>query len=148
MPLVELHLNFIEIEWVMTSLWHCLSFLQTIANISISIEPKNFIFGSSIQQHKVHLIVRVQGILSDAARRSQMKVKMNKWYHLVKTDIITTMIPMVPRYNTISNSYWHKLNFLILKWGKVTHQDQDMEVSAFSECFLLDNKPVWKEYLR
>ena len=43
MPLVDSHLNFINTEWVITSLPRYLSFLQTIANISVTIEPTNFI---------------------------------------------------------------------------------------------------------
>ena len=49
-----------------TSLWRHLFFLQTIVKISIYIEPTNFILGTSIQQHKVHLVVRVQMTLKDA----------------------------------------------------------------------------------
>ena len=46
-PLVVLCLNFIKIEWVMTSLWRPLSFLQTIVHISNSIEPINFVLGTN-----------------------------------------------------------------------------------------------------
>ena len=42
------------------------TFHQTIAYISNSIELTNFILGTNIQQHKVHLIVRVQMTLTDA----------------------------------------------------------------------------------
>ena len=34
------------------------SFLQTIVHISNSIEPTNFILGTNVQLHKVHLVIR------------------------------------------------------------------------------------------
>ena len=64
MPLVDLGLNLIRFEWVMTSLWRHLSFLQTIVNISNSIEPTNFILGTDVQLHKVHLLIRVKVTLT------------------------------------------------------------------------------------
>ena len=54
-PLVDLCLNFIKIEWEMTSLWCHLSFLQTIVHISNSIEPTNFVLGTNTHQNNVHL---------------------------------------------------------------------------------------------
>ena len=55
MPLVDLYLKFIKIETI----------VQTIVNISISIEPTNFILGTNIQ-YQVHLIVSLQVTLADA----------------------------------------------------------------------------------
>ena len=50
MPMADLCVNFIQIEWVMTSLWRHLSFLHTIVHISNSIEPTNFLLGTNIQK--------------------------------------------------------------------------------------------------
>ena len=44
-PLVDLCLNLIKIEWAMTSLWRHLSFLQTIVHISNSIDSTNWNYG-------------------------------------------------------------------------------------------------------
>ena len=46
-PLVDLCLNFIKVEWVMTLLWRHLGFLQTIVHISNSIKPTNSVFGTN-----------------------------------------------------------------------------------------------------
>ena len=64
-PFVNLFLNFIKIEWVMTSLWRHLSFLQTIVHISNSIEPTNFVLGTNTQQHNVHLMIKLKVTLMD-----------------------------------------------------------------------------------
>ena len=58
-------LNFIKIEWVMTSLWRHLSFPETIVHISNSVEPTNFILGINIQQHNVHLMIKMNVTLTD-----------------------------------------------------------------------------------
>ena len=39
-------------------------FLQTIFHISNSIEPTNFILGTNVQLHKVHLLIRVEVTLT------------------------------------------------------------------------------------
>ena len=51
--LVDLCMKFIKIKWVMTSLWHHLSFPETNVHISNSNEITNFIFGTNIQQNKM-----------------------------------------------------------------------------------------------
>ena len=43
-----------------------LSFLQTYVRISNFIEPANFILGTNIQHHKVHVMMKVEVILTDA----------------------------------------------------------------------------------
>ena len=97
MPLVDSHLNFITNEWVVTSLWRHLSFLQTIFKISISIHTTNFILGTNISTSN-------SSSSSDFHRcwRSLVKVKchknMNKWsvFH-PETSYL------VPRHNIISS---------------------------------------------
>ena len=39
-------------------------FLQTTVHISNSIEPTNFILGTNVQLHKVHLLIRVKMTLT------------------------------------------------------------------------------------
>ena len=66
MPLVDLFLNLIRFEWAMTSLRRHLNFLQTFVHISNSIEPTNFILGTNVQLHKVHVLIRVKVTLTEA----------------------------------------------------------------------------------
>ena len=74
MPFADQYSNFIKIKLVMTSLkfspytWFFCFFLSN------SIEPTNFIFGINIQQHKIHLMIKVQVTLTKA-KSSQVKVK-------------------------------------------------------------------------
>ena len=56
---VDLCLNLIRFEWVVTSLWRHLSFLQTIVYISNSIEPTDFILGTKVQPNKAHSMTQV-----------------------------------------------------------------------------------------
>ena len=71
MAFADLYFNFIKIKWVMTSWWRHLMFLYTNVHISNSTEPTNFILGTNIQQHKMHLMIKVQVILTkgDGHRR-------------------------------------------------------------------------------
>ena len=50
----------------MTSWWRHISFFHTNVHISNSSTPTNFIFGTDIQQHKIHLITKVQVALINA----------------------------------------------------------------------------------
>ena len=58
-PLVDLCLNFMKFEW------RHLNFLQTIVNISNSIEPTNFVLGTNTQQYNVYLIIKMKLTLTD-----------------------------------------------------------------------------------
>ena len=78
-PLVNLCLDNIKIEWVMTLLWRHLSFLQTIVHISKSIKPTNFVLGTNTHQHNVHLMMKMKMTLTDdeGHRRRSKVTKMN-----------------------------------------------------------------------
>ena len=71
-----------------------ISFLQTIVHISNSIEHTNFILNTNIQQHDVHLMIKMKVTLTDyKGRRCRPKVtKMNKWSYL-EIVTITDIIP-------------------------------------------------------
>ena len=76
MPLVYLSLNFIKIELMMTS-FKVFS-KQLIVNISNFIELANFILGTKIQQHKVHIMIKVKVTLTDSeGHRLRPKVTKN-----------------------------------------------------------------------
>ena len=74
--LVRFLFKFHKIRWEMTSLWHHLSYLQTIVHISNSIEPTNFVLGTNTQQHNVYLISKMKVTLTgDEGHRRRSKVK-------------------------------------------------------------------------
>ena len=91
MPLVDLCFNF---EWVMTSLWRHLSFLQIIVHISNSFEPTHFLFGTNVQLHKLHLLIRVKVTLHmlKVTGEGQRSQRWNKGYSL-QTITYTDIIP-------------------------------------------------------
>ena len=123
-------------------------FLQTIVHISNSIEPRNFVLGTYTQQHYVHLEIKMKVTLADdEGHRRRSKVIKNELMTISRKLLHSQTLYLVPRYKTISDI------FLTLTEGqghnsrsKVT----DVEVSAFSECFLFffficrssDIKPV------
>ena len=56
-----------------------LSFQHTIFHILNSIEPINFILGTDVQIHKVHLLIRVKVTLTEAeGHRYRSKVTKNE----------------------------------------------------------------------
>ena len=104
MPLVDLCLNLLRFEWVMTSLWRHLSVQQTIVHISNYIEPTNFILGTMYNYiryiywlewkwpwHKLKI--------TGEGQRSQ------KWIngHILQTISFTEISYLEPRHNTISD---------------------------------------------
>ena len=102
----RLFLNFIKVEWVMTSLWRHLRLLQAIVHISSSVEPTNFVLGTNAQQHNVHSMIKMRFTLTDdeGHRRRSNVTKMNYWSYLANyyTHRHHTW------YNTISDIKWHK----------------------------------------
>ena len=56
-----------------------LNFLQTIVNISNSIEPTNFVLGTNTRQYNVHHIIKMKvTLMDDEGHRQRSKVtKMN-----------------------------------------------------------------------
>ena len=96
-------LNF-KIEYLMTSLWRHLSFLQTVVNITNSILHTNFILGTNIQQHDVHRMIKVKLILTDdKGHRWRPKVTKMELMVLTYKLIHAQTSYLVPRYNTISD---------------------------------------------
>ena len=83
---VDLYVNIIEIKYVMTSWWCKLSFLYTNVHISNSIELTNFLFGTNIQQHKIHLWSKRKWPWQTlkVTYEGQNPHKINKWWYLVK----------------------------------------------------------------
>ena len=90
------------------------------------------------QQYNVHLIIEMKVTLTDDEGHRQ-RSKVTKWTygHMSQTITLTDIIPGTKiQFNT---SKWHANLTLTLGQGhnsrsKVT----DVEVSAFSECFLLN----------
>ena len=74
---LHLHEIVIEIEWVMTSLWRHLSFLQTIVNISNSI----YLQTSYLEpiHNNIHLMIKMKVTLTNdkVTGKSQRSQKMN-----------------------------------------------------------------------
>ena len=132
MPLVDLCLNFIKIKQMMTSLWHHLSFLQTIVHISNSIEPTILILDATVLQRKVHLIIWPCQMLK-FIDECQISLKSELISQAITLTYIITGTKV--QYN---KQHLITLAFLILtegrhkSWSKVT----DVELSAFFECFL------------
>ena len=94
-PLVDLCSISLKIEWVMTSLWRHLSFLQTIVH---------FVLGTNTQQHNVHLIMIIKVILTeDEGHRRRSKVTKNELIVIFRKLLNTETTYLVPRYNTISD---------------------------------------------
>ena len=109
MHLVDLCLNLIRFQWVLTQLWRHLSFLQTMVHSSNSIEPTNFILGTNVHVHNM-----------DITWRSQVKVKGHrKWRNQATSNDISF------------------LDLEVKSRSHVTVKVTDVEVSVFSECFLL-----------
>ena len=78
-PTLDLCLNFIKIEWVLTSLRHHLSFLLTIVHNPNSIETTNFVLGTNTQQPSIILIIKMNVTLTDdEGHRQRSKVTKKK----------------------------------------------------------------------
>ena len=102
--LVDLCLNFIKIEWAMTSLWHHLDFLQSNVHISNSIEPTNFVFGTNTQQHNVYPRMKMKMIFTDdEGHRRRAKVTKNELMVICRKLLHSQTSYLVPRYNTVSD---------------------------------------------
>ena len=78
---LDMYSNFMKIKWVMTSWWRNLRFLHSIVNISISTEFTNFIFGTNIQQHEIHLMTKCKWPWQKlkVTGKGQMSHKINKF---------------------------------------------------------------------
>ena len=102
MPMVDFYLNFIKIEWVMTS--HHLSFLQMIIHISNCIEPTNFVLRTNTQHYNVHLMIKMKVTLTDdEGHRRRSKITNNEVMVISRKQLYSQTSYLVPRYNTISD---------------------------------------------
>ena len=81
-----------------------LSYHHTIIHTLNSIEPTNFILGTNIQQHEVHLMIKVKVTLTDSeGHRWRSKViKNNKWTHL-PNNFTHRHHTQIPRFNMFSD---------------------------------------------
>ena len=108
----------------MTSLWHHLSFLQTIVHISNSIEPRNFVLGTNTQQRNVHLMITMKVTLTDDdGHRWRSKVTTKELMVISRKLLHSQTSYLVPRNNTRRDIEWHKPFWPSLK-VKVTTQGQ------------------------
>ena len=124
----------------MTSLWRHLCFLKTIVHISKSIEPTNFVLGTNTQQHNIHLMIKMKVTLTgNEGHKRKGKGNKNELMVISRRLLHSQTSYLIPRYNTISNIYWHKPFWPWLK-VKVTTQGQRSQTwrclrSLNASCF-------------
>ena len=129
----------------MTSLWHHLSFLQTVFHISNSIEPTNFVLGTNTQQYayNVHLLIKMKVTLAnDEGHRRRSMVTKNDLMVISRNVLHSQTSYLVPRHNTISDIKWLK-SFLPWLKVKVTRQRSQTwrclhSLNAF--CFFFESQ--------
>ena len=79
----------------MTSIWRHLRFLKTIAHISYSIEPTNFVLGTNTQQYNDHLIMKIKMTLTDDEGLRRRSKVTKKWTNGdISKDV--TLIDIIP----------------------------------------------------
>ena len=103
-------------------------------------------FGANIQQHKIHLMTKSASDF-DGRWRSQAKVKGHKKCtngHILHTITLTDIIPGTKVHYKKRHLMTSAFLTLMKSQGHTTRSNViDVEVSAFSESFLLHFEIIW-----
>ena len=97
---IEFHKNQIGDDVIVTSF----KFPKTIIHISNSIEPTDFVLGTSTQEYNVHLTIEMKVTWAvKVGQRQRAKVTKNELMVIFRKLILSVTSYLEPSYNTISD---------------------------------------------
>ena len=140
MPLIEFYLNLIKLRLVMTLLWRHLCFLKTIVNVSISIEPKNFILDTNLQKHNFKFDIQTASDL-DRLWSSQVKVKGTKNEQMIISCKLYTLSHHTRYQGTLQYATSKVIQYDTISWPcrkvQITCQGQRLQTMGCRVLWIL-----------